>query len=374
VLERLHSRIALRPVPRILGGYLVAPAVAALTAFPLLGGASAVQTAAFLTVFPLGVLLVAARFGIGPAVAGACGGVLAYDFLFVQPTLSLAVREGRDALALALILAVTVAASFVVERLRRRAATAQEQASAERLRSGVLNALSHDLRTPLTAIVGASAALCEEGLGPGERHQFCRMVADEALRLDRLVTRLLELTRLECRPTAGMRHAQAIDEVIGSALRRLDPHLAGVLVRTDVPEDVPLADFDPVLIEQVIVNLMENAVRYAGRENPIAIAARTAQESILVEVADRGPGVRRGEEERVFEKLYRGASARSGDGGTGLGLTICRAIITAHRGRIWLENRAGGGAVVRFTLPVHEEALAISGGEPDAKVSRATGP
>jgi two-component system sensor histidine kinase KdpD len=311
-----------------------------------------VQTTAFLAVFPLGVLALTARYGLAPAIVSACGGVLAYDFLFVPPTLSLAVRETRDALALAVVLAATTIASLVVDRLRRRANHAQRQAGVERVRNGVLSALSHDLRTPLTAIVGASAALREEGLGSQERSEFSRMVADEAERLDRLVRRLLDLARLEARPAAGVRPAQAIDEVIGAALHQLAARLEDRSVCTDVPEDVPLAEFDPVLIEQVVVNVVENAIRYAG-QSPIEIAARLHRGAILVEVADRGPGVRRGDEERVFEKLYRGSQA-TGAGGCGLGLTICRAIVTAHDGRIWLENRPGGGAVVRFTLPVRQ--------------------
>jgi two-component system sensor histidine kinase KdpD len=258
-------------------------------------------------------------------------------------------------LALAVVLAAATIASLVVDRLRRRANRAQRMAGVERLRNGVLSALSHDLRTPLTAIVGASAALREDGLGSRERSEFSRMLADEAERLDRLVRRLLDLARLEARPTAGIRSAQAIDEVIGAALHQLERRLEGRQVRTDVPEDVPLAEFDPVLIEQVVVNLVENAVRHAG-PSPIEIAARLRRGAILVEVADRGPGVRRGDEERVFERLYRGDAANRD--GSGLGLTICRAIVAAHDGRIWLENRPGGGAVVRFTLPVRASASA----------------
>ena len=222
-----------------------------------------------------------------------------------------------------------------------------------------MSALSHDLRTPLTAIVGASAALCDEGLEPRERWEFAQMVATEAVRLDRLVGRLLELARLESQPSSGVRSSQAIEEVIGTALHRLARQLQARPVVTDVPEEIPLAEFDPVLIEQVVVNLVENAIRYAGT-SPIEISASWQRGEIRVEVADRGPGVRRGEEERVFERLFRGSTSGRGDGGTGLGLTICRAIVTAHRGRIWLENRPGGGAVVRFTLPARGHSLSLT--------------
>jgi two-component system sensor histidine kinase KdpD len=352
-------RYAARSV-RNLGGYLVATAVVALSAGSCLAGAAPLQVGAFLAIFALGLVVVAARFGIGPALWGALGGVLAFDFLFVPPTLSFAIHQGKDGLMLALMLAVAMLASVVVEQLRRSVRSAQMQAGAERLRNGVLSALSHDLRTPLTTIVGASAALCEEGLASRERSCFSQIVAQEAVRLDRLVSRLLELARLEARPSAGVRPAQAIDEVIGAALHRLECRLRGRRVTTDVPEEVPLAEFDPVLVEQVVVNLVENALNHAGRESPIEIAARMSRGTILVEVADRGPGVARGDEERVFERLYRGASSGGDNLGTGLGLTICRAILTAHGGRIWLENRPGGGAVVRFTLPAAPSAPAVA--------------
>jgi two-component system sensor histidine kinase KdpD len=123
-----------------------------------------------------------------------------------------------------------------------------------------------------------------------------------------------------------------------------------------VPEAIPLVPFDPVLIEQVIINLVENIVHHAGVASPVEIAARLGDEEIVVEVADSGPGVAFGDEERVFEKLYRARTSQ--DGGVGLGLTICQAIVTAHDGRIWLENRPDGGAVVRFTLPAGPASLA----------------
>ncbi len=129
--------------------------------------------------------------------------------------------------------------------------------------------------------------------------------------------------------------------MIGSALWRLERLLAGQTVHTRMAEGVPLAFFDPVLIEQVIINLVENAVRYAGPASPIEISVRPQGESLLVEVADRGPGVAPGDEERVFEKFYRAPGATQADGGMGVGLTICRAIVLAHDGAIWLGNRPG---------------------------------
>jgi two-component system sensor histidine kinase KdpD len=245
---------------------------------------------------------------------------------------------------------VTAVLSLMTEQLRRQAQQARRQAEVERLRNALLSALSHDLRSPLTTLVGAGAALKEDALDARERRELGRVVAEESMRLSRLVGNLLELTRLESGQVRVKHVPQAIDETIGTAICRLDQKLADRRVFTEVPEEIPLALFDPVLIEQVLINILENAIRYTPPGTPIDVVARYEGAHIVVEVSDRGPGVRVGDEERVFERLYRG-SATQGDGGIGLGLTICQAIIAAHEGRIWLENRKGGGAVVRFTLP-----------------------
>ena len=350
-----HGRLRLSGIARF-RGYLAALAVVALCGAVSVAGAPILQTAAFIMVFPLGVLMVTVRHGVGPAVFTAAGGVLVFDYIFVPPAWAFAIPGVKDGLTLIVMVVVAAVASVLAERLRRQAEKARRHAEVEGLRNALLSALSHDLRTPLTALVGASAALCEERLEVGQRRAFTHMVAEEARRLNRLVTNLLDLTRLESGRVRVKQVPQTIDEVIGSALCRLERQLEGRCVRTNVPEHIPMAAFDPVLIEQVIINLVENAMRHAGASSPIEIASRFEVDSILVEVADRGPGVRSGDEERVFEKLYRGPSA-VGDGGVGLGLTICRAIVTAHDGRIWLENREGGGAIVRFTLPVRALAL-----------------
>jgi K+-sensing histidine kinase KdpD len=337
-------------------GLVIAAACAVLSIL----GARILHSTAFVLVFPLGVLVATVRFGIGPAIFTAVVGVLVFDFVFVPPALAFAVPGLKDGLTLAVMVIVAALASFLAEQLRRQVSTVRRQAEVEHVRNALLSALSHDLRAPLTVLVGASTALCEQQLDPGQRLEFTRMMAEEARRLNRLVGNLLELTRLELGNAHITDAAQAIDEVIGAALWRLERSLEGHAVTTHVSEGVPLAFFDPVLLEQVVINLVENAVRYAGSASPIEISARCDGDAILVEVADRGPGVPRGDEERVFEKFYRAPGATQGDGGIGLGLTICRAIVAAHDGKIWLENRRGGGVVVSFTLPISSAARALS--------------
>ncbi|HEX7670677.1 MAG TPA: ATP-binding protein [Polyangiaceae bacterium] len=333
-------------------GYGAGVAVVVICVALSLVGARVLQIADLVMIFPLGVLAVSVRFGIGPAIFTAVMAVLAFDFLFVPPTLTLAIPDVRSGVTLGTMLVVAVVSCVLAEQLRRQAEKARRQTEVERLRNALLSALSHDLRTPLTALVGASTALYEDKLDGPERREFARMVVEEATRLNRLVGNLLELTRLESGKVTAKRNIQAIDEVIGSALCRLERQLVGRHVRTFVPEEVPLIAFDPVLVEQVLINLVENAVKYTPPGSPIEVSVRVGQGHVSVDVADRGPGVPPGDEEKVFEKLYRGRNDTRGDGGVGLGLTICRAVVAAHEGRIVFQNRAGGGAVVRFTLPV----------------------
>ena len=333
-------------------GYGAGVAVVAVCVALALAGARVLQIADLVMIFPLGILAISVRFGLGPAISAAVTAVLAFDFLFVPPTLTLAIPDVRSGLTLGMMLMVAVVSCVLAEQLRRQVEHARRQAEVERLRNALLSALSHNLRTPLTALVGASTALYEDQLDGRERREFARMVMEEATRLNRLVGNLLELTRLESGKVTAEYALQAVDEVIGSALCRLELKLAGRPVRTNVPEGIPLIQFDPILIEQVLINLVENALKYTPPESPIDVSVRLGQGHVAVEVANRGPGVPRGDEEKVFEKLYRVPSSARGDGGVGLGLTICRAIVTAHEGHIVFENRGGGGALVRFTLPV----------------------
>jgi two-component system sensor histidine kinase KdpD len=164
-----------------------------------------------------------------------------------------------------------------------------------------------------------------------------------------LIRNLLDMTRLESGAVEVNKEWLALEEVVGAALNRMEQRLTGRELRVSIPADLPLVPFDMVLIEQVLINLLENAAKYS--EGPLEINARFVAGEVVVEVADRGPGVPEGHETRVFEKFHRAARELS-PGGVGLGLTICRAILAAHGGRIWVEKREGGGASFRFALPI----------------------
>src|SRR5690349_19961017 len=191
--------------------------------------------------------------------------------------------------------------------------------------------------------------------------------------MNRLIGNLLDMIRVESGALQVHKEWQPLEEPVGVALIRLEDRLRDHPVAVRLPPDLPLVPIDGVLIEQAFINLLENAVKYTPAGTPIEIAATSVDGAVRVDVADRGPGLPLGDEDRIFEKFYRApAPATTATSGVGLGLTICRGIITAHGGRIWAENRPGGGAVFHFTLPLEGEppALpAIGEEEPDERTA-----
>jgi two-component system sensor histidine kinase KdpD len=216
----------------------------------------------------------------------------------------------------------------------------------------VLSSVSHDLRTPLAVITGSAATLQEGGLDDTTRSELTAAILEEGQRLNRLVRNLLDMTRLQAGALVVKKEWQAIEEVIGSALGRLEDRLGSRPIQTVVPTDLPMAPFDPVLIEQVLVNLLENAIKYTPEGSALEITAEPLDSALKVTVSDHGPGVPEADVEKVFEKFYR---VGAGKGGVGLGLTICRGIVTAHGGKLWVENRPLGGAAFSFTVPIEGE-------------------
>ncbi len=231
-----------------------------------------------------------------------------------------------------------------------RASTVQIES--ERLRNSLLSAISHDLRTPLAALVGLAdaLALAQPPLPPAQR-ELAGAIRDSALRMNALVANLLDMARLEAGAVQLNRAWQPLEEVVGAALAACAPALAAHPVSVALPDDLPLLEFDAVLIERVLVNLLENAAKYTPPGTPLRIAAAPAGERVAITVDDDGPGLPRGREEAIFEKFERGAR-ESATPGVGLGLAICRAIVRSHGGTMRGENRVEGGRVAgaRFTI------------------------
>jgi two-component system sensor histidine kinase KdpD len=255
--------------------------------------------------------------------------------------------------------------------LAAEAQRAHVLAETERTRNAILSAVSHDLRTPLATIMGAGGSLLDDRqtLSESSRRELARAIVDEAGRLDRLVKNLLEMMRLEAGASRLNKEWHPFEEIVGATLGRLEGRLGDRTVETRFAPNLPLIHIDGVLMEQVLMNLFDNALKYAPLSTAIELSASVSDHALLVEIADRGPGIPSGDEGRIFDKFYRAEPAH--EGGIGLGLTICRGIIDAHGGRIWAENRPGGGAVFRFTLPLEGSPPHI---EPERDPAHRAGP
>jgi two-component system sensor histidine kinase KdpD len=222
----------------------------------------------------------------------------------------------------------------------------------ERLRNSLLAALSHDLRTPLTSLVGLSESLASSKPALAEAQlDLAAALRDEALRMSTLVANLLDMARIQSGEVKFNLQWQSLEEVVGSALRASAFQLQGHKVETRLPLDFPLLRFDAVLIERVLCNLLENAAKYTPPGSQITVSAAVKESHAEVTVYDDGPGLPQGREEALFEKFTRG-ERESAKPGVGLGLAICRAIVEAHGGRICAAPSPAGGAAFVITLPL----------------------
>jgi two-component system sensor histidine kinase KdpD len=244
--------------------------------------------------------------------------------------------------------------ALAIERasLANEAQASEVRMETERLRNSLLSSVSHDLRTPLATITGAATTILESESRLDQRTQreLLESVREEADRLNRLVQNLLEMTRLESGALELRRDWHSLEEVVGAALGRLAKSLGTRRVTVSIPPDLPLVAIDDVLIEQVFVNLLDNAIKYTPADSAIRIIVTATDRSVTAEVADHGPGLPKGQEARVFEKFYR--AAPDSRRGAGLGLAICRGVVLAHGGRIWAHNLPEGGVAFLFTLPL----------------------
>ena len=257
--------------------------------------------------------------------------------------------------------------SALQERLRQQEQVARDmalQAENERLRSSLLSAVSHDLKTPLATIIAAGTTLVgrRAELDGAACDDLAASIVSEAERLSRLIQNLLSVLRLESPGIELRRTPEAIEEIVAAAVERVNARLGKQSVLLELDADLPLVLAEPLLLEQVLTNLLENARRHAGPEVSVRVRAHAGRDELTVRVEDDGPGIPEHERDKVFERFYRGSGAQSRDGGVGLGLTICRAIVRAHGGRIAVLARAGGGTVIEFSLPLPRASAVENGG------------
>jgi len=304
-------------------------------------------------IYLLGVIAISIQTGRRVAILACFASVASFHYFCVPMFDSFVLTDAFYVSTLLGMLAVSLVISTLATRIREEAAAARDaevRIEAERLKNSLLSAVSHDLKTPLTSIYVAATSLLEqaERLDNTDRRELAENIAHEAERLNRLLSNILEMTRLDS-GVEVQKAWQSLEEIVGSALNRMDQTLGDRQVHVRIPSRFPLMWVDDVLIEQVIINLLENIAKYTPSGTAIEIIAAHNGDRAIVSVQDRGPGFAPGEHERIFEKFYR---ATHHGGGVGLGLAICRAIVEAHEGTISAENRKDGGAVVHIELPI----------------------
>jgi K+-sensing histidine kinase KdpD len=308
--------------------------------------------------YVLAVVAVAVVFGLAYAIPVSVASMLTFNFLFLPPVHTFALRESENWVALAVYLIVGVVVGELATRSRR---LAHEAVEAETLRqtdavkTAVLHAVSHDLRSPLTAIRTASEVLDNPSvrLSAAERDELFETIRIEVLRLERLVENLLDLSRLEAGPARRTPELWTVDALVASALEQLGREAdrvdttyadADELVRVDGPQ-----------LQRVLVNLLENALKFSSPSDPVDVRVEAEPGRVLVRVLDRGPGIAEGDRERIFDPFERGTNAGPG---SGLGLAIARGFAEANGGRVWVEpGTPTGGATFLLELPTVEGAV-----------------
>lgn len=331
-------------------------------------------------VFIPGVLLIATVWGLWMGIGTAVLSALVFNFFFLPPLRTLTINAKHDIVALVVFVIVAVAGGTLAELARARAAEAErgreeadralEEAAAlaaerdrmreeaieaeavrrsEELKTSLLRSVSHDLRTPLTAIIAAGAALDSPSVTPTERRELSEAVVDEGRRLSRLVENLLDVSRLESGKAQPHREPVEVGDLLAAARESIGPY--GEHVRLSLDDDLPSLRADPTQLERAFANLLENAVVH-GEGQPVLVRSRLVGPRLVVRVVDQGPGIPENLRERIFEPFYRAPGAAS-SGGSGLGLAIARGFIEANGGEVEVESLPGQGSsfVVTFAAP-----------------------
>lgn len=254
-----------------------------------------------------------------------------------------------------------IAQAITRVHLAEQARKSRLQMETERLRNSLLSSISHDLRTPLATIVGSSSALVEnhDTLSSQDRAVLSSGIYDEALRMSNLIDNILDMARLDAGTVQLDKQWHPLEEIIGTALNSLQKKLEDRKIKITLPPGIPMVYADSVLIEQVLINLLENAVRYTPEGSPLAIAVEATAQAVGLSVTDQGPGIPEGMEDKLFEKFYRLPNGTA-QTGVGLGLAICRAIVEAHGGSIHAQNHRSGGAVFSFTIPLEQRQPVVA--------------
>ena len=347
----------------------------------------------------LNVLFIATRWGSLPALVASFLAMLCFNFFFLPPLGTFTIAATDNWIALAAFMITAVSAGQLSARAKRRAEEAEsgkheierlyaevrdafERAShaealrqSEKLKSALLDAVTHDLRTPLTSIKASITTLLDEvrgrsngeplvALDPDSRVEMMEVIDEESDRLNRFINGLIELARIEAGELQLRRRWGTVEEIISTALARAEPITRNHRVELQIEQELPGVRVDERAVSEVVYTLIDNAAKYSPNGSRILLTAnRAGEEQIEMGVEDEGPGIPVELRERVFDKFFRatrdGDVSRSLPAGTGMGLAIAKGIVEAHEGRIWIESgSAGKGTRVMFTLPIGDEDIA----------------
>ena len=330
-------------------------------------------------IYMLGVLVISIYWGLLLGLFTSVASAIAFNFFHIPPVGTFEIAKGENLVALAVFFIVAVIASSLAEQARARAEEAERRRNeanravqaamallldrerlqtatieAEALRrsdevkTALLRAVSHDLRSPLTAIMAAGEALSSQSIEDGDRRALAGAVSAEAARLSRLVDKLLDLSRLEAGQAQPRLDWCSIEEVVAAAVEDLGERAE--LVKVSLASDLPFVRADAAQLERALANLLENAVRFSGGEQTL-VRARALPNRLAIRVVDRGPGIPPGELSHVFEPFYRGAGDR-GHQGSGLGLAIVRGLVEMNGGQVWAESVPGQGTTFVIEMPL----------------------
>jgi K+-sensing histidine kinase KdpD len=332
-----------------------------VAARPLLPPASAAL------VLVCAVLVVAVRARRAAAVYAALLGSLAYNFFFTEPLYTLRVRHAHDVVAVFAFLVVALVTGQLASRLRsqvemlREAEKERLAAETERLRSALLASISHDLRSPLAAVIGSASSLSAYGerMPESDRRALVESIRSEGERLDRYIQNLLDMTRLGSGPLKLQRDWISIEELAGSAVGRAGKLYPDRRFASEIPSGLPLLRVHPALVEQALFNVLENAAKFSPESGAVTLSARAQDGQMAIEIRDEGPGIPELERRRIFDMFYSVARGDRGERGTGLGLAIVRGMMGAHGGRVEaLPGPLGRGTTIRMTLPLPDPGSA----------------
>jgi len=310
------------------------------------------------------VLFAGVRYGLWPSLYAAVLGFAVYDFFFTEPYFTFHVYRTSDLATLLFYLVVAIAVGSMAVRLKNHmeklaelAGSLEESrmlAETEKLRGALLSSISHDLRTPLSTIIGSTTSLQEFGdrLDPQARQELLQNVMQEAERLNRFIQNLLDMTRLGHGNLKPQRDWIEFRDLVGRALKRVEKELDTRKVEIKADPGLDTLYADPVLMEQVFVNILDNAAKYAPAGSRIRISFAAKDKDVYIGIADEGPGIPEQDREHVFDMFFRVRATDTKVAGTGLGLAICRGLVEAHGGRIHVEGGLNGrGTAIVMIFP-----------------------